>query len=355
LPDCSDAPLDFGVDWMSHPFSVHEQSLLDGHDFGNEDQAMSFAFNEIDSSPVDCYGQSSSACNNPDPSHSIRTTPSLLLDADDDSSPAMSIDSSLSSYVWGMKPQSIDSESASSYVRKLSELSVELYEHYKTVPPQSIHDPLSIENQEKWNSLKCPADFTMEDTLRLTQTMIEMYPPFLSFLSTQRIDSSHSSINTGTSLPLIDHSAILLMISCHLRLITIFEELFKHMGVCLSQKGKSKTLQQALMNAPQLKIGTYAPPSSSVIPITMMLYMQFATQLSDYATDLAAQIQDQEPGPSTPTSGSGSSTNSSHESLRDTTLTLTIAAAENVKARASWMIQQLNELRNQMLLSGLPA
>lgn len=342
--------MDFGFDWLAQPLSIAEQSICNGDinstEFGNPESFMSFDFGGgAISNSIENLGQPNVHSNLDDRAnqqHSLQTTPGLLMGAEDSSSPAISINSSPSDYCWGYPPQLVDSDASSQCVRKLSQLSIDLYEHWKTIPPQTIHDPLSPENQAKWISLAGCKDFSLEDTFHHTQTMIEIYPSFLSMFSSQRTEKTRE---------LIDHSSVLLILSCHLRLITVYEELFKHMQVCINLKGGPKTLQQAMLNGPQLKIGTYVPPPSSAVPMQMLLFMQFATQLFDFAADLASQIK--EPGIATPSLGSSSSASSSSGSPEDPTLALTKSAAENVKGRALSMSQQFSTLRAELLSAGI--
>lgn len=349
----SDNPgMDFNFDWLSPTLCIPEQSISNGDinviELGNQESFMPFDFGGgAISNAIENLGQPNIISNiddRADQAHSLRTTPALLMGADDSSSPAISINSSPSDYYWGYPPQAVDSDASSQCVRKLSQLSIDLYEHWKTIPPQTIHDPLSAENQAKWVSGASCKGFELDDTFRLTQAMIEIYPSFLSMFSSQRTEKTNEPI---------DHSSVLLILSCHLRLITVYEELFKHMQICINQKGRAKTLQQAMLNGPQLIIGTYIPPPSSAIPMQMLLFVQFATQLFDFAADLASQIKD--PGAATPSSGSSSSASSSSGSPEDPTLALTRAAAENLKGRALSMSQQLSALRTQFLSAGILA
>ena len=116
------------------------------------------------------------------------------------------------------------------------------------------------------------------------------------------------------------------------------------MQLCFEQGGIARTPQQATLNIPQLKIGDFAPPPSAAVPMQMLLLVQFATRLSNYAADLAEEIR--EPEEESPQS------ESSNESSSNETLALTRAAAENVKSRANNMSQELSTMRVLMLQSG---
>ena len=140
------------------------------------------------------------------------------------------------------------------------------------------------------------------------------------------------------------------MISCHLRLISIYEVLFQHMHHCFDSKGADILPQQARLTAPQIKIGSYIPPSSATIPLQMLLLIQFASQLYMYAADLAAEI----PALSVST-GSNASSSSSLGTADDQTMLLTKAAADNVKDKAQMMSQTIGDFRGRILASELLA
>ncbi|KAH7348436.1 hypothetical protein BKA65DRAFT_476850 [Rhexocercosporidium sp. MPI-PUGE-AT-0058] len=269
-------------------------------------------------------------------------------------------------YSWphGVKANASDADSAQDFVRKLSQLNVDLSDHKTTLPPMSVHDELPPELD-----IACPQNegYVLEDTFRLTQSLIEIYPSFLHLFINPTSTPSQTTTpesdwlgtdmfgNDGTSSPdsassstlshakqPMDHASILLLISCHLRVIDIYDILFKHMDVCIGQNGVAKTARQAALTAPTLSIGNYIPPPSSAVPMQMLLLVQFASQLYNFAVDMASEI----PFPPNDTSSGGTI---------DSTLVLTKAAAENVKDRAGNMSQRLSSLRSKMLNSGLLA
>ncbi|KAE9367688.1 hypothetical protein N431DRAFT_348492 [Stipitochalara longipes BDJ] len=268
----------------------------------------------------------------------------------------------------------LESHSESDCIRKLSQLSTDLFDHSNTIPPISIYDtPASMEDHGLPQGTQACEDYSKyrpSETFRLTQTLIDMYPAFLNaflphptsrssntsstwssesmsnthFETAQHSSASSTSPSQKNSTQSLDHSSILLILSCHLRLISIYEALFQHMQACFDQRGVAMTAQQATLEAPQLKIGDFAPPPSAAVPMQMLLLVQFASRLYNYAADLAAEIR--EPESSTPQSDSSSGTSS------DDTLALTRAAAENVKSRASHMSQELGAMRILMLQTG---
>lgn len=264
-------------------------------------------------------------------------------------------------------------QSISQCIRQLSDLSVRLYEHSATIPPQSIHDAIP-ENESYADVMNARAKdyayYKVDDTFQLTQELIDIYPSFINIFTRRKISqashSSHTPTNfvpeklydqSGASLrpiapsfsnPLaLDHSSILLVLSCHLRLIEIYDELFKHMQVCIDQKGPICASQQSF-NAPQLRIGNYVPPLTTSTQMQVLLLLHFATSLCDHAVELEKRIQ--EPG-----DGIESSPRSPNGRNVDGMTALSLASAEKVKDRAAGMLQRLSSLRTLMLREGIIA
>lgn len=285
------------------------------------------------------------------------------------------LDSFRYSTKWSQSIELLEPQSESDCISKLSNLSRDLYEHGNTVPPLTIYDPPSASmgddriSQGTQNCLE-HSNYRVDETLRLTQCLIDIYPTFLNaFLSHPVSQSSNAgstwpperksntylgtaqnlpTSSTGSSqdhtLETLDHASILLILSCHLRLISIYEALFHHMKQCYSQGGVSVTPSQVTLNVPPLRIGNFTPPPSAAVPMQMLLVVQFASRLFNYAADLASEIGDPEKGTPQGDSLNGDST--------DDTLALTRATAENVKNRASKMSQELGAMRSLMLQSG---
>lgn len=266
----------------------------------------------------------------------------------------------------------LEPESESNCIRKLSQLGIDLFEHSNTIPPLSMYDSPSTNPEDdpvyvQPQTCQDYSGYRVDETFRLTQNLVDIYPTFLNaFLphpmsqssnanptwSSDRMSNTYfetaqhptTSSSKASTLQTLDHSSILLILSCHLRLIGIYEALFTHMQLCFKQGGIARTPQQATLNIPQLKIGDFAPPPSAAVPMQMLLLVQFATRLSNYAADLASEIGEPEEGTPQGESSNGISSNE--------TLALTRAVAENVKSRASNMSQELSTMRVLMLQSG---
>lgn len=271
--------------------------------------------------------------------------------------------------MWSGNPCEPTQHSVAQCIRQLSELSVSLYEHSTTVPPQSIHDhvPENELYQEAMDNLAQQyAKYSVDETFRLTQELIDIYPSFIEVFTRRKIshpsklprsmESSHleesqsgehlGPIAPPLSNPLhLDHSSILLILSCHLRLIDVYEQLFKHMKVCIEQKGVEYTRLQASFKAPQLKIGNYAPPITTALPMQMLLLLHFATSLCDRAVELEGHIRE-------PQNGIGNLGSTQSNENEDGVAALSLASAEKVKERATGMLQHLSSLRTMMLREG---
>lgn len=304
-----------------------------------------------------------------EPSSNLLLHPDLVIPAADFP------DKTLIPRAWGYEMQEIGLKSVSESIRKLSELSIKLYEHGATVPPQSIHDDPEVANmQEGW--VQDYSGYRFDETFQVTQDLIDLYPSAInactspeSHQSTSSTPSTNSSSDTTPSTDSgtpsdappsknssIDHSVILLVLSCHLRLIDIYEKLFKHMDKCIEKKGVGCALHRkngavgepavniGAMTAPTLTIGSYAPPPSSAVPMQMLLLLQLASQLASHASDLEAQVKD----------GEGHRENAAAGNIGGA-FHASWAAAENLKGRANNMTRELGELRGKMLQSGLLA
>jgi hypothetical protein len=345
---------DLGLDWMTNPFALQPDFVPGGpFDDLNLDNQCSFppGFPPVDFGNLTPESQEDFSSRTNDQVQSRGdlniTRPSKYRYTGGNSSNPPDIDGIVGGWAFGSTKEQIDS--VSDCIQKLSQLSLDLFEHSKTVPPLSIHDPKSPGNLGKVAEKFC-SDYSVEETFRLTQSLVEVYPNFLSkvvspsssqistpsFISrdgdTTSISSNssvddHSPIQNSSSKPVtrpaLDHASILLILSCHLRLITIYDTLFSHMKICIALKGTASLPQQRAVTGPQLRIGAWIPPPSSAVPMQVLLLVQFASQLFNYATDLTAEIT--------------GLVSSAVGVVTDDALALSRAAAENVKRRANDM------------------
>jgi hypothetical protein len=271
-------------------------------------------------------------------------------------------------FEWGNNINTEHPRSEKHLIRQLADLSMGLYDHFTTIPPLSIHDRLPDGSEARplphW-------EYSADDTFKLTQDLIDIYPAFLdtfvrgtSAISQDRNgEPSLTESNPGCTIsadalcsdsqrlgPLAhdlvsyDHSSILLLLSCHVRIIDIYDSLFVHMRICMDGNAScASENSQRMYGAPPVKIGNFTPPPSSAVPMQMMLLIQFASQLLDNSTDLAAHLQI--PPSHTPLSDTGT----------DAAALLSWNTAEKVKCRANDMLQELSAVRTEILGKGFLA
>ncbi|KAF4616217.1 hypothetical protein G7Y89_g15189 [Cudoniella acicularis] len=257
-------------------------------------------------------------------------------------------------------------ENTSHLIRRLSELGTKLFENAELMPPQAVHDP-AMDGQPIGDGKTDYNKYRLEDLLNLTQDLVDLYPIFLntffgpqisqgsspnsdtaspSSFDNDQTSESHDSkrsfppnTHSTTDKPTPDHASVLLLLSCHLRLINIWVDLFKHMRICIRQRGVALTEAQKKINlpAPRLRVGAYTPPPSVAVSMQMHCFCRFSTQLSKLATELASEIhlEDNDQG-----SGIGPAA-------------LSWAAAQNVKEKANFMASEIGSLQDYINQSGL--
>lgn len=228
-------------------------------------------------------------------------------------------------------------------VRRLSKLSIDLYEHGRTVPPQSIH----VNDDTPFDDSAPYLSFSIDNTFRLTQSLIDIYPacidaftqPSLITISEQSNSEESGefrqkiSSNTLSSITHLDNPSILLLLSCHMRLIDIFEEIIKHFHTSIAQRGTPPNPKQAALTTPALRIGTYVLPRSVAISMQMLLLVQLGTQLSEHAQNLWTHI---EPAYKDQETSTGMNTG---------VCALSLTTAETVKRRADSMAMDLRDIK----------
>jgi hypothetical protein len=200
---------------------------------------------------------------------------------------------------------------------KLAELSVSLADHASIIPPLSIHrtqlpvlaaQPTYLNVSYHGDIQSCAPDrplvdqekvsaspFALEDTFRLTQTLVDICPRVIKTLSVdQSSEFQRSSDNTlinSTSLLasppvasfVIDHGLILLMLSCHHRLIDIWEAIFDHVKVLAELPG--------VPECQKVQIGSFAPSSSTTSnSLQVALIIELTAQLQNQACQLRDAI-----------------------------------------------------------------
>lgn len=260
-------------------------------------------------------------------------------------------------------------QAPSTLIRRLSELSVNLFAVGEKMPPQSIHESLP-NDQEAELGHKDYSDFSLEEMFNSNQELIDIYPPFMETFIESRPgqktsntspiagtdtisthdcspqETSKSDNRTTPREPKLDHSSILLMLSVHLRLINIWEQLLKHVAICVRQKGLAKTPAQAAakLKIPTLKIGGFSPPPSVLAPMYMVMFLSYSKKLYNHAKALTTKIQLFERKEAT----------DPNPDWNDAAA-ISLKTASDVKTRANALNEELNEINETVVTSGLLA
>jgi hypothetical protein len=229
-------------------------------------------------------------------------------------------------------------------IKKMSKLNEDLYIHKGTIPSfEGMNDPPTEEDLNKLErALKV---YRLDETMRLTQEMIDCYPTILSSCFPNTLtehagpDGNLNALHNADS-DKVDHPTVLQALSCHLRAIEIYEFLFKHMGICVTMHRAA----DCNMVTPTVKVGNFTPPPSAAIPMQMLLIVHMADQLASYSGELFAKLKTFIPN----TSPQSSKTDNSIGML-------TLGTAEGVCQRAFEITVTLSLLRGQMLNQGLLA
>ena len=159
-----------------------------------------------------------------------------------------------------------------SIIRELSNLNVKLYAHASSIPkpPNSATEPLSWKDK----------DFAMDQTFELSQSMIAL----LNRLSPPRYmenslnnSPKFGSLNPQSSHPLadpespcIDQASMLIILSCHMRLMETYDYIFRNMQACLDRS--SIMAPEDYVSLPSVSVGSFSFPPTSAMQLTMVLH-----------------------------------------------------------------------------------
>ncbi|THC88595.1 hypothetical protein EYZ11_011960 [Aspergillus tanneri] len=151
-------------------------------------------------------------------------------------------------------------------VQQLSELNVELYAHEMTVPkpPMSVSEPLSWKDK----------DFAIDRTFHLSQRFIEVlnrqYPRYLETARLSGSETATSDVGLSGAFGL-DQGSCLLTLSCYLRLVKTYDNIFGNMQACLDRS--SVTPRGDYVNLPGVQVGSFSLPHSSALQIVLILQL----------------------------------------------------------------------------------
>lgn len=110
--------------------------------------------------------------------------------------------------------------------------------------------------------------FAIDKTFSMTQTLVDLvgrlYPP-------------PDTDATGD----VDQGTILLLLSCANRVFDIYELIVGHMRGCIKHKLTPVTSDGKTLLLPQLRIGSFAPPTPAAMAVHMLMVVLMASNLFD--------------------------------------------------------------------------
>ena len=214
---------------------------------------------------------------------------------------------------------------AASCVQRLAQLSARLYEHAGTVPSQSIfNDERTTGNVNSTNKGIGSDEYSVDETYHLTQSLIDLYPILTSTairnnlrrptclpINQQHISSSltleisgdisesgnamtkddqHRAQSVLSKCSAFDDASILLILSCHHRILDIWEKIFALMQTCIEHSAVSKSHDGQPVTVATLKIGSFVLSTAAVVPMHISLITRFASQLLNYVCELVGEV-----------------------------------------------------------------
>ncbi|CEJ81614.1 hypothetical protein VHEMI01734 [[Torrubiella] hemipterigena] len=161
---------------------------------------------------------------------------------------------------------SLASENASTTtnpVRVLADLNVSLYEHMATLPPISS----SVQNRAPSTHGRV---FAIDKTFQMTQMLVDTLKQLRQWPSSPPLLSTY-----------FDAATVLLILSCSDRIFSLYRLIFGHMRGCIRHKMTPVDNNNKTILIPQLRIGSFTPPTPSAISMQMLLIILTASELFD--------------------------------------------------------------------------
>lgn len=108
--------------------------------------------------------------------------------------------------------------------------------------------------------------FAIDKTFSMTQTLVDLvgriYPP--------------PDADPGCE---VDQGTILLLLSCANRVFDVYEVILGHMRGCIKHKLTPVTSDGKTLLLPQLRIGSFAPPTPTAMAVHMLMVVLMASNL----------------------------------------------------------------------------
>ena len=281
-------------------------------------------------------------------------------------------------------------DTTASCVQRLAQLSARLYEHAETAPSQSIfNDERTIGNvKSNKNGIACN-EYSVDETYHLTQSLIDLYPilirtairnnlrrpPYLP-INQQRVSSSptlqisgdmYESGNAMTKedqrraqsalphCPALDDASIFLILSCHHRILDIWERIFALMQTCIEHSVMPESHNGQPMTVGTLKIGSFVPSTAAAVPMHISLISGFANQLLNCVCELVGEVVEVPWTQDYENEGVELSNEARqrHRQRQEAGLSPTHLACKAVMVRASRMVNQVDRLQSLILPSSI--
>ncbi|MCJ1250904.1 hypothetical protein MMC30_008132 [Trapelia coarctata] len=275
--------------------------------------------------------------------------------------------------------------------RQLAELSISLEDHTSLFPPLSIH---SLRPDQ---TPKVPY-FSLDQTFHLTQSLIDLYPRFMNRfihrvptdlrrppsncfstqgpslepapnltpntngLSSPELSQEHNpktpssfngnrrtdnptSVVISNPTPQRNDASILLILSCHHRLIDMWESIFSHISAMPAQSFGQQCLK--------FKLGSFVPStSSSAVPMEIIMVVELMTQLLEHIQELVARMEDPVPISATNSTAAEESPKGSNghgpEDRKSSDVDATVMASKLVLNRAKGLVEEIGRIRDAM-------
>ena len=276
------------------------------------------------------------------------------------------------------------------WLQRVAEINVRLFEHASIIPavqespehPQTgdrrvESSPNALDHKGGSGPRKEEqgSEFAIDQTFLLSRQLIhilnQVYPRFHQTAfsldpavispcysqSPHRQHSSHGSHrghNSGASNPLaiydhppasIDPGSGLLVLSCYLRVIDIYDKIFGHIRTCLAKTGTAEPLTQ--IRLPGLTIGSFSLPSSSALQLT--LFIQLAEQLLDRLRSIVALMDSTVLRAANDEGGSNRPDGQDGSPLGD----VTDVTLQAIRTREGEMVKRMNSVRRMLQQSGI--
>lgn len=264
------------------------------------------------------------------------------------------------------------SSDAENCLQEISHLSGRLYTHSMTIPNETPQYQFSNTSQippgpphidKETTSYACSyeSQFDLSVTMELTQAMSDLYQRFMaiplyfvpkkasvagtnhdSSPFNSRSDPALSSAAEVSGSSKLDHSSILLILACHLRLINCWDSISRRIGDCTSTalthgKGSATSAMQIM------SVGNFKLSETHAASMQFLLLVHLLHQLWERSSELVIAVQ----------SSTHKISTEKEASECDSTAVLTEQMCLEVQARAEFRMRQLEKTRTLLISRNL--